>query len=105
MLRIESIAFMSPTLKPPSPSQSIETLRELLAYNVRAYRVAAAVSQEQLGFTANLDRTFISQVERARINVSIDNVEKIATALGVDPARLLERPPIIDRDRRVPERG
>lgn len=105
MLRIESIAFMSPTLKPPSPSQPTKTLRELLAYNVRACRVAAGISQEQLGFAANLDRTFISQVERARINVSIDNIEKIATALDVDAATLLQRPAVIARDCRVSERG
>jgi transcriptional regulator with XRE-family HTH domain len=96
---------MSPTLKPPSPSQPTRTLRELLAYNVRACRVAAGISQEQLGFAANLDRTFISQVERARINVSIDNIEKIATALDVDAATLLQRPAVIARDRRVSERG
>jgi transcriptional regulator with XRE-family HTH domain len=105
MLRIESIAFMSPTLKPPSPSQPTKTLRELLAYNVRACRVAAGVSQEQLGFAANLDRTFISQVERARINVSIDNIEKIAIALNVDAATLLQRPEAISRARKVSEHG
>lgn len=99
MLRIESIAFMSPTLKPPSSSQPTRTLRELLAYNVRAYRVEAGFSQEQLGFAANLDRTFVSQVERARINVSIDNIEKIAIALGVDASALLQRPAVVGRDR------
>ncbi|AJZ56239.1 helix-turn-helix family protein (plasmid) [Paraburkholderia fungorum] len=92
MLRVESIAPMPPSLKPPSPSQSLTSLRDVLAYNVRACRVVIGLSQEQLGFSANLDRTFISQVERARINVSIDNIEKLATALGVSASALLERP-------------
>lgn len=83
---------MPPSLKPPSPSQSHASLRDVLAYNVRACRVVIGLSQEQLGFAANLDRTFISQVERARINVSIDNMEKLATALGVSASALLERP-------------
>lgn len=92
MLRIESMASMPPPLKPPSASQPLDSLRELLAYNVRAHRVAQGLSQEQLGFAAELDRTFISQVERARINVSLDNVERIALALNVSGATLLMRP-------------
>ena len=39
-----------------------------------------------------MDRTFISQVERARINVSIDNIEKLARSLEVDPTKLFTRP-------------
>jgi transcriptional regulator with XRE-family HTH domain len=94
MLQIESMASMSPPLKPPSASQPLDSLRELLAYNVRAHRVAQEMSQEQLGFAAELDRTFISQVERARINVSLDNVERIALALNVSGAALLTRPAV-----------
>lgn len=91
-LRIESMASMPPALKPPSLSQPLSSLRELLAYNVRAYRVTQRLSQEQLGFAAGLDRTFISQVERARINVSLDNIEKLALALTISGAALLQQP-------------
>lgn len=83
---------MSAPLKGPDPKTKLVSLRDVLAYNVRACRVEQALSQEQLGFAAGLDRTFISQVERARVNVSVDNVERIATALGIDPAQLLSRP-------------
>jgi len=38
--------------------------------------VAKGLSQEPLGFAAELDRTFISQVERSGINVSLDNIER-----------------------------
>jgi transcriptional regulator with XRE-family HTH domain len=54
--------------------------------------VEKKLSQEQLGFAAGLDRTFISQVERARINVSLDNIEKIATSLDVPASELLKWP-------------
>jgi transcriptional regulator with XRE-family HTH domain len=83
---------MSATLKGPDPSQPLASLRDVLAFNVRTYRVARLLSQEQLGFVAGLDRTFVSQVERARINVSLDNIEKIALALDVPAAKLLQRP-------------
>ncbi|WP_246013274.1 helix-turn-helix domain-containing protein [Pigmentiphaga humi] len=68
------------------------TLREILGYNIRAFRVARKMSQEQLGFAAHLDRTFVSQVERARVNISVDNIEKLAKALELEPAQLFTRP-------------
>lgn len=83
---------MSAPLKGPNPHAKLVSLRDVLAYNIRAQRVAKALSQEELGFAAGLDRTFISQVERARVNVSVDNIERIAVALDVDPAQLLSRP-------------
>ena len=83
---------MSAPLKAPDPARPLVTLRDLLAFNVRLCRVVSRMSQEQLGFAAGLDRTFISQVERSRINVSLDNIEKLALALGVPAAQLLKRP-------------
>ena len=72
------------------------SLREVLAFNVRLYRVSRQLSQEQLALAANLDRTFVSQVERARINVSVDNIEKLAITLEVDPPLLFVRPALQD---------
>lgn len=83
---------MSASLKGPDPLPRLVSLRDVLAFNVRSYRVAKLLSQEQLGFAAGLDRTFISQVERARVNVSLDNIERIATALDVPASMLLSRP-------------
>ncbi|WP_041492531.1 helix-turn-helix domain-containing protein [Burkholderia lata] len=83
---------MPASLKGPDPNQRLVSLRDVLAFNVRVVRVRNMLSQEQLGFAADLDRTFISQVERARINVSLDNIERIARALGVAAYILLQRP-------------
>ena len=83
---------MSAPLRGPDPKAKLVSLRDVLAHNVRIQRVGRSLSQERLGFAAGLDRTFVSQVERARVNVSIDNIERLAIALDVDPARLFERP-------------
>jgi len=40
----------------------------------------------------DLDRTYVSAVERARWNVSLGNIERLASALGTKPWLLL-RPP------------
>lgn len=39
---------------------------------------------------AGIHRTYLGSVERAERNVSIDNIERIAAALGVSPDRLLK---------------
>lgn len=71
----------------PGPS----SLRQALAANVRRERRAQGLSQEGLADLASLHRTFIGFVERAETNISIDNIEKIAAALGLDASSLLER--------------
>lgn len=83
---------MPAPLKAADPTASLQTLRDVVAYNVRKIRVERRLSQEQLGLSANLDRTFISQVERARLNLSLDSIERLAIALDVNAALLLSRP-------------
>ena len=39
-----------------------------------------------------LDRTYVSAVERSRWNVSLSNIERLALALGVEPWSLLYPP-------------
>ncbi len=50
---------------------------------VRQFRLAQQLSQEQLALKANLDRTYISGVERGVRNISLLNIQKIANALNV----------------------
>lgn len=56
---------------------------------VRALRAARDLSQEELAEHANLDRTYISGIERGKRNVSIVNLYKIANALRVTASELL----------------
>lgn len=48
------------------------------------------MSQEKLAFECDLHRTYISDIERGTRNVSLDNIEKISKALGVQPKDLLD---------------
>jgi DNA-binding XRE family transcriptional regulator len=55
-----------------------------LARHLRALRAERGLSQEGLADLAELHRTYVGSVERSERNVSLDNVERVALALGVD---------------------
>jgi transcriptional regulator with XRE-family HTH domain len=61
----------------------------VIAANVRSLRLASRLSQEELGHEAGLDRTYISQVERAKRNLTVRALARIAKALRVPAERLL----------------
>ena len=65
-------------------------IRELLALNMKYLRADRGLSQDQLALLAGLDRTFVAHVERLKRNISLDNLEKLASALGVSVANLLD---------------
>jgi transcriptional regulator with XRE-family HTH domain len=56
----------------------------VMGSNVRALRLAQNLSQEELAFRSELDRTYISQIERGIGNPSVLVLSKIANALGVE---------------------
>lgn len=69
-----------------SPKNS---LRQILADNIKKNRNKLGLSQEELADLCNLHRTYISDVERCNRNISIDNIEKIALALKMPAFELL----------------
>jgi transcriptional regulator with XRE-family HTH domain len=62
---------------------AIQKHRRLLGEAVRSKRREAALSQERLAEKADLSTVFISRIERGVESPSVDNLVKIAKALGV----------------------
>lgn len=56
---------------------------------MRRLRAERGWSQEQLAFESGINRTYLSAVERSERNISIDNIARIAMALGVEGFELL----------------
>lgn len=65
------------------------SVREALAQNLVKLRAQHGWSQEDLAYEAKVHRTFVTQVERRQRNITIDNLEKLAGALGVSASELL----------------
>jgi transcriptional regulator with XRE-family HTH domain len=63
--------------------------RSLLARRIRILRATRGWSQETLAELSGLHRSYISGIERAQRNVSLDNIEKIAHAFEVPLVSLL----------------
>lgn len=67
-------------------------IREVLALNLRKRRRAKGLSQEELAHRANVDRTYISSLERSVYAAGIDVLDRIARVLGVEASDLLKAP-------------
>ncbi|MEL6800524.1 MAG: helix-turn-helix transcriptional regulator [Pseudomonadota bacterium] len=64
-------------------------IRTIFAENLRRHRLAAGLSQEELAHRADMDRSYVSALERSVYAASIDIVARLADELGVSAAELL----------------
>ena len=56
--------------------------------NLRTYRNKLGVSQEKFAEMCGLHCTYISDVERFKRSIALENVQKIADALGIETYKL-----------------
>ena len=68
-----------------------EEIRVAYGKAVRAIRQDKKISQEELADLCGLHRTYISDVELGKRNVSLENIEKMANALDITLPKLFER--------------
>jgi transcriptional regulator with XRE-family HTH domain len=57
---------------------------------VKKFRLSKGLSQEAFAHKANLDRTYISSIEKGERNVSLVVIEKIAIALEIEISNLFD---------------
>lgn len=66
-------------------------LREIVAKNLRRLRREKGVSQEELADRAGLNRNYPGLLEREQYAATVDVLDKLATALDVDPVEFFRK--------------
>jgi len=80
-----------PGATPVPPKDPTTALARAFGAAVRAQRERMRLSQEEFGFRAGLDRTYVSRVERGVRNPTLRVLIVVSRALGVRPSTLLRR--------------
>ncbi len=70
--------------------RSFTAVQRDLARNLRLARKRAGLSQEALALNADVDRTYVSQIERGVGNPSVRVVTKLSQCLGIDLSELMK---------------
>ena len=58
-------------------------IRKRIGLRIKEYRTNLKLTQEALAFKAEVDKTYLNEVENGKRNVSVINLEKIISALEV----------------------
>jgi transcriptional regulator with XRE-family HTH domain len=69
-------------------------IRQIFARNLRVLRQARGLSQEELAHKADIDRTYVSSLERCIYSPSIEVLARLAEVLAVEPGDLLKQTPV-----------
>lgn len=73
------------------PLNKLDEILRVIARNVVQYRKQLGLTQEDLAYRADIDRTYIGYIENAKQNISTEKLCAIARTLKVDVADLLKR--------------
>lgn len=65
------------------PKFAIVEIKSKIGNRIKELRDVKEMSQKDLAYSSDLDRSYIASVENGQRNISIINIEKIAVALGV----------------------
>lgn len=65
-------------------------ITEVIGANINQKRKELKLSQEELAFRAKMDRSYLAEVEKGKVNISVLKLEQIAKALEVNVDELLK---------------
>ena len=71
-------------------------IRKKIGLRIKGYRTNLKLTQEALAFKAEIDKTYVNEVENGKRNVSVINLEKIIRALDTDIRSFFDAPDFSD---------
>ena len=67
-----------------------QEIRAVLASNIEKLRIKRNLKREELSLQLGFDNSYISKLEKSRINITLDKLEKIANFFDTDVYKLLK---------------
>ena len=58
--------------------------RKIISDNIKKYRIKAGMKREELSLRLGCDNSYISKLERYKVNIPIDRIEQVANILNVN---------------------
>ena len=68
-----------------------QEIRNILAINIGKLRTKKGLKREELSLLLGFDNSYISKLEKSRINITLDKLVKIAKFFGIEPYTLLKK--------------
>ena len=68
-----------------------QSLRKHIALNVKYYREQKGYNRDELTLLLGVAKKYISKLEKARVNITIDKLEQISLILEIDVLKLLQQ--------------
>ena len=72
----------------PSPKHALDPALVALGASIRSLRMARGMSQEELAHRSEVDRSFMSSIERGTQNPGVMTLVQIARGIGVAPSEV-----------------
>ena len=67
-----------------------QEIRNILANNITKLRIKKKLNKEELSLILGFDNSYISKLEKSKINITLDKLEKLANFFEVDLYKLLK---------------
>ena len=67
-----------------------QEIRNILANNIKQLRTNKKLKREELSLMLGFDNSYISKLEKSRINITLDKLEQIAKYFKTEPYKLLK---------------
>lgn len=65
-------------------------IQQRFGLRVKSLRTSMGISQEKFALSIEMDRTYLASVESGKRNISLNNIEKIASGLGISLEELFK---------------
>lgn len=64
--------------------------RKILAENIEKLRLSKKITKEELSLILGVDNSYISKLEKGKINITIDKIEQLANYFKIEAWKLLK---------------